>query len=216
MQDTPLRRLLERIADLTIIGLLTLVCCVGVVTGLAGLTAATATVAGQYGPGPLPHRFLRAFRQSWRGTIGPQLAWLLLLAVGAGDVAFALRSGAGTEYPAWLLAPALACGVLLLAAAAVMPTYLAIVQIVAPSPMRIAVRRAAAMAGGMPLTTLTIGTTLLVVTVIGTTLPVLAPLLIGTHVLISLTAVQAATRRIAHSHRHRPSTRPRTVAAAPR
>jgi uncharacterized membrane protein YesL len=207
---------LERIADLTIVGVLTLACCIGVVTGLAGLTAATATLAGQHEPGPVPHRFLRAFRQSWRSTIGLQLAWLLVLAVGAGDVGFALGSAADRKHPAWLLAPALACGVLLLAAALVMPTYLAVAQVITPGPVRTVVRRAAAMACGMPLTTVTIGATVLVFTAVGTTLPVLAPLLVGTHVLVSLTAVRAATRSLGHSRRHRPSTGSLTVAAAPR
>jgi uncharacterized membrane protein YesL len=215
VQDTLLRRFLERVADLTIIGLLTLACCLGVVTGLAGLTAATATLAGQYEPGPVSVRFLLAFRQSWRSTIALQLAWLVVLAVGAADLFVAFGWAEGQWYPVGLVAPVLACGILLLAAAAVMPTYLAVAQVTNPGPIRTVVRRAAVMACGMPLTTLTIGGMVLVFTAVGLVLPVLAPLLVGTHVLIALTAIRAATRRVRPSRSRSHPTLSLTAPASP-
>lgn len=204
MNDSPLRRLLERIADLTIIGLLTAVTGLTVLFGLTGLTAAAATLAGRRPHGSLPSQFVDGVRRSWRPTLGLQIGWLLVLAVGGVDVAVALDWAFRGSHQL-LVAPALACGVLLLAAAAVMPTYLAVAEALIPDSALGTLRRAATMACGLPAATMTIGGTALVFTAIAWTVPLLTPLLIGTHVLIGLATVTAAVRRA--TGRMRPESR---------
>lgn len=121
MNDTPLRRIADRVADLTLVGLLTIVATLPLVTGLAAQAAAVTTLTRE-DSGTLPVRYLRAFRSSLTGTVRPQLVILGGLLVGTGDLAVGWdRIG---SWPSWLLAPVLACGVLLCGAALTLPPYL--------------------------------------------------------------------------------------------
>lgn len=200
MNDTALRRLLERIADLTILGLLTLLACAGVITGLAGLTATAAALTGNAGTGAVVTQWLRALREHWRPAMALQLMWLGGAAVGLIDTSSALRTGGVSGPLGWAAVPVLAAGALLLITAIALPPYLALFQATAPARWPTTLRRACITAAARPVT----AGAVVVLSALGLTLavalPILGPLLVGVHLLVCITAVRSTVRRALRTH----------------
>jgi hypothetical protein len=205
VDDTALKRLLERVADLAVVGLLTLVCCLAVVTALAAVTAAAIVLDGERTTGGnLAGRYLAAFQQSLRPTLKPQLILLAALIVGAADVAVALQWVATADGRWWVTAPVLAVGVLLLGAALVLPSYLAVVSTWRQrGSWQSRFLLAVGLACGSPGASALLAGLTVTLAVVAFTLPVLTPLLLGLYLLLCLTVVGRAVRRLDQRRRAR-------------
>lgn len=106
--DNPVMRALSVVADLIVLNLLTIVCCLPVVTAGASLTALNAAVIKILrGEESAPARdFLRAFRENFKKGTGMGLIFLLVFAV-----LFADYLAAGSAVP--ILRPVIAAMALL-------------------------------------------------------------------------------------------------------
>lgn len=206
MNDTALRRLLERVADLTILGFLTLLACAGVITGLAGLTATAAVLTGNAGTGAVVTQWLRALRKHWRPATFLQMMWLGGVAVGLIDTSSAVRTGGVSGPLGWVAVPVLAIGVLLLMVAVALPPYLALFQAMAAARWSTTLRRASITAAARPMTAGAVVVLSVLGLTVGLVLPVLAPLLVGVHLLVCVTIVSSTVRRALRTLRTTPVT----------
>jgi uncharacterized membrane protein YesL len=197
VDETPLKRLLERVADLTVVGLLTLVSSLGVVTALAAATAGVHTLSGRgSAAGPLPIRYLHTFRRVVRPALPLQLILLALLVVGAADLVAGLYWAAAASQPWWVTGPVLGTGTLLVGAALVLPPYLVVLNSVSTASGPRIFRSAVSVASARPLTTLVVAAAGVALTAVGIVLPVLLPLLVGAHLQVARTVIGRTVRRL--------------------
>lgn len=182
MNDTPLRRFLERVADCAVVGLLVLIASLPLVTALAALTAGSATLGGE-GSGSVPTRFLRAFRSALKRAVGPQLVVLGAFVIGLSDLAVGLHWAGRAAVPGWVIAPVLAVGLLLLLGAVVLPSYLAIIAGEHGGPASLG--DAVVLAVGRPTAAAAVFGLGITLTAVGVLLPVTLPLLVGAHIQFS-------------------------------
>lgn len=195
MNDTALRRLLERIADLTVLGLLTILAGATVLGGLAGLTATATVLTERAGTGSIPTQWCRALRRHGRATIPLQLLWCLMSVVAIADLMYVLSATGASGPLDWAELPVLVVGMLMLLTAVGLPPYVALFQAAEGTPWPTTLRRAALTAAARP------GTVGLVIAMSGIgfalamVLPVLGPLIVGTHVLVCVTVVSRTMNR---------------------
>ena len=195
MRQTPLMRILERLGDLAIVGLLTVACSVPVVTALAAFSAAVAVLATPDAAGPIAVRFARTFRQQLAPTLKVQAVLLAAWTVGLGDIVAATRWLADGGAPWWQVGPVLAAGTLLAGTAAVLPPYTAALPVMLAGA-RPQMRAVIAMAYGRPRTTAMLVAIAVLMAAVVAVVPILAPLLVALYAQTSYRIIAASVRRL--------------------
>lgn len=112
--DSPVFRSLSRIADLIYLNILTLLCCIPIVTAGASMTALNYVVLKMVRneEGYLTRSFFKSFKENFRQST---IIWVIILAVFAliaGD--FFILKYAVMEFPSWIKTALMAIAIILL------------------------------------------------------------------------------------------------------
>lgn len=112
--DSPVFRSLSRIADLIYLNILTLLCCIPIVTAGASMTALNYVVLKMVRneEGYLTRSFFKSFKENFRQST---IIWVIILAVFAliaGD--FFILKYAVMEFPSWIRTALMAIAIILL------------------------------------------------------------------------------------------------------
>lgn len=189
LEDTPVRRLLDRLGEGAVVGVLVLVAALPLLTGFAALSAGIAAVQDPDAAGTIGRRYLAALRHRPGRALAVQAGWLLAVAVAAADLRFAAGAGGPVRVPV------LAMGSLFAAAAVLTPPFLCARLADPAGSARAVALDGLVLAASAPLPAVALGAAALVAGFTCFVVPAATPLAVGAYTVCAAATCRNALAR---------------------